>query len=168
MSAGGFGWSKIVSSSVGDVAFGIASTQDYGYIVTGYYNANNLIAIKYDMHGTKQWQKIFQGASGSIQGRAAVSSTAKGDIIVGFTNSKNGDIIAADGSDDMFVLRLDDANGNKISANVLGGKASDKGMAVIANAEDGTFVSAGNTASNNGDVSGNHGLNDFWVVKFKF
>lgn len=165
--SGGFGWSRIVSSSVGDVAFGIALTQDYGYIVTGYYNSNNLIAIKYDIHGNQQWQKIFQGGSGSIQGRAAVSSTAQGDIIVGFTNSKNGDIIAADGSNDMFVLRLDDLTGNKISANVLGGKASDKGVALIANA-DGTFVAAGNTASNNGDVSGNHGLDDFWVVKFKF
>jgi hypothetical protein len=59
-------------------------------------------------------------------------------------------------------------DGNRIgSANVFGGSSNEIGKGVIINA-DGTFVAVGQTTSNNGDVSGNHGQSDAWLVKFKF
>ncbi len=67
---------------------------------------------------------------------------------------------------------MDDVTGNKVSANVLGGTGDDVGRALIPPYDginfDGTYIAAGYTTSNNGDVSGNHGLSDMWVVKFKF
>ena len=33
---------------------------------------------------------------------------------------------------------------------------------------DGNYIAVGNTNSNNGNVSGNNGGSDIWVVKFKF
>ena len=86
---------------------------------------------------------------------------------MGSTNSRNGSIIASKGSDDFFVLRLNDAKGNTIgSPYVLGGKNSDAGYGVIPTA--GGYIAVGNTSSNNGDVAGNNGGSDMWVVKFKF
>jgi hypothetical protein len=165
-------WDKKITSSGADVGFGVAASIDInsninGYVVTGYLSSN-LVVVKLKLDGSIDWQKIFSSGSttGRIQGRSVVSTT-QGDIVVGLTNSKNGDIIASQGSDDLFVLRLDDTNGNKISSNVLGGKNLDAGKAVITTA-DGGYISVGNTSSTNGDVSGNHGGSDAWVVKFKF
>jgi hypothetical protein len=168
-STGGLNWVKTIGSSSGggDVAWGVtASPTNDECVVTGYMGAYNLVAVKLDSSGNIVWQKIFAGStSGGIQGRS-ILSTNQEYIITGFTSSKNGDIVASKGSEDMFVLRID-ANGNKISSNVLGGSGSDMSKGVIAS-PDGTYVSAGHTTSNNGDVLGNHGLNDMWIVKFKF
>ena len=165
-------WEKKIASSGGDVGFGVAACKDIngsinGYVVTGYLS-NNLAVVKLNLDGTTYWQKTFLagGTSGNIQGRS-ILSTNQGDIIVGITDSKNGEIIATKGGQDMFILRLDDVNGNKISSNVFGGKGADVGRSIITT-DDGAFLVLGSTSSNNGDVSGNHGMNDLWTVKVKY
>lgn len=49
----------------------------------------------------------------------------------------------------------------------LGGTYDDYAY-YIQQTTDGGFVVAGNSLSNNGDVSGNHGYYDYWIVKLKF
>jgi hypothetical protein len=162
-------WIKTIGSTGGggDVAWDVAASPiNDGYVVTGYMGAINLVVVKLGISGNIVWQKIFAGSnSGGIQGRS-ILSTNEGYLITGITSTKNGDIIASKGSDDMFVLRID-ASGNKINSYILGGSGSDINRRVIASS-DGSYVAAGQTTSNNGDVSGNHGLNDMWVVRFKF
>ena len=46
----------------------------------------------------------------------------------------------------------------------LGGSAYDQALSVAA-MSDGGCVATGIATSNNGDVSGNHGFGDFWIVK---
>lgn len=46
----------------------------------------------------------------------------------------------------------------------LGGQKDDKAMS-IDYAANGSIYVAGESESNNGDVSGSHGKNDFWIVK---
>ena len=165
---GNVNWTKRISSGVGaDVAFGVTANTT-GYLVTGYLSSSNLIVAKLKLDGSNDWQKTFSAgsATGSIRGRSVIS-TSEGDIIVGTTNSRNGSIIASKGSDDLFVLRLDDANGDTLgSPYVLGGKNSEAGYGVIPTA--GGYIAVGSTSSNNGDVLGNNGGSDMWVVKFKF
>lgn len=162
-------WAKRISSTGGggDVAFGVtASPADGGCVVTGYFGAYDLLAAKLDINGNVVWQKIVAGStSGGHHGRA-ILSTGQGYIITGRTASKNGEIIASKGGDDIFVLRLD-LSGNKISSHILGGKNNDIGRSLVAT-PDGAYIVAGQTSSNNGDVSGNHGGSDIWMVKFKF
>ena len=113
-------WAKrISSSSGGDVAFGVtASPADGGCVVTGYFGTSNLLAAKLDIQGNVVWQKIVAGStSGGHHGRA-ILSTGQGYIITGRTSSRNGEIIASKGGDD--VLLLTDTNGNKISSHILG------------------------------------------------
>jgi hypothetical protein len=161
-------YTKRISSGVGaDVAFGVTASTD-GYLVTGYLSSSNLFVAKLKLDLSDDWQKIYSGGSttGSIRGRSVIS-TSEGDIIVGSTNSRNGSIIASKGSDDLFVLRLNDATGDIIGTPyVLGGNKSDAGYNVIPT-NDG-YVVVGNTYSNNADVLGNNGGSDMWVVKFKF
>ena len=46
----------------------------------------------------------------------------------------------------------------------LGGSGYDESEAIYQTL-DGGYIVAGNTASNDGNVNGNHGINDVWVVK---
>ena len=65
-SAGTVSWAKRISSTGGDVAFGItASPADGGCVVTGYFGSYNLLAAKLDIDGNVEWQKIFAGSSAS-------------------------------------------------------------------------------------------------------
>ena len=162
-------WAKRLSSTEGaDVAFGItASPADGGCVVTGYFASYNLLAAKLDIDGNVEWQKIFAGSTASGHHGRAILSSSQGYIITGRTNCKNGDIIASKGGDDLFVLRLD-LDGNKIiPSHILGGKGNDIGRSLVAT-PDGAYMAAGQTSSNNGDVSGNHGGSDVWMVKFRF
>ena|SRR5436190_2957611 len=146
---------KRISSGTGaDVAFGVTATTDLnnninGYLVTGYLS-NGMMAAKLNLDLSVNWQKTFPLG----QGRSIISTT-QGDIIVGQTGQ------------DLFVLRLNDADGNQISSNLLGGNKTDGGKMVITTS-DGGFIAVGNTNSNNGNVTGNNGGSDMWVVKFKF
>ena len=152
---GNVSWTKRISSGTGaDVAFGITASTDLnnnitGYLVTGYLSTGTLVA-KLNLDGSVNWQKTFPLG----QGRSVISTT-QGDIIVGQTGQ------------DLFVLRLNDTNGTQISSNLLGGNKSDGGKMVITTT-DGAYIAVGNTNSNNGNVSGNNGGSDMWVVKFKF
>ena len=126
------------------------------------------MVAKLDIDGELAWQKIFAGSTASGHHGRAILSSSQGYIITGRTNCKNGDIIASKGGDDMFILRLD-LNGIKISSHILGGKNNDIGRSMVAASdEDGSYIAAGQTSSNNGDVSGNHGGSDVWMVKFRF
>ena len=148
-------WENRVDSDGADVAFGITASTDInnninGYVLTGYMSSV-LAVVKLNLDGSVNWQKTFPAIGG--QGRSVVS-TPQGDIIVGRNN-------------DLFILRLDDANGNLISSNIFGGAKDDGGLSVITTA-DGGYITAGNTSSTNGDVTGNHGKSDMWVLKFKY
>jgi hypothetical protein len=166
-SAGIVNWAKRISSPGGDVAFGVtASPGDGGCVVTGYLGSYNLLVEKLDIDGELAWQKTFAGSTASGHHGRAILSTSEGYIVTGRTDCKNGDIIASKGGDDMFVLQLG-LDGNKISSHILGGKGNDIGRSLVAT-PDGAYMAAGQTSSNNGDVSGNHGGSDVWMVKFKF
>lgn len=48
----------------------------------------------------------------------------------------------------------------------LGGSYGD-GAESIQQTDDEGYIAAGYTCSNDGDVDGNHGVSDFWIIKLK-
>lgn len=82
--------------------------------------------------------------------------------------SNNGFVIAgyADtyyyGDANYAILNLD-SNQNINWFAELGGSGSDIAWSVQQTSDKG-YIAAGYTGSNNGDVSGNHGGNDYWIV----
>src|SRR4249919_3188265 len=46
----------------------------------------------------------------------------------------------------------------------LGGDSADEANSIV-QTFDGGYIVAGHSGSNNGDVSGNHGSGDYWIVK---
>ncbi|RCR70525.1 hypothetical protein [Larkinella punicea] len=108
------------------------------------------------------WQKNW-GGSGD-DGAAAITATADGGYVVaGQTLSNDGDIAGNHGSSDGLVFRVNSA-GTVVWKKVLGGSGEDQFLGITGMA-DGGFVVTGITYSNDGDVSGNHGSADLWVVR---
>jgi gliding motility-associated-like protein len=69
------------------------------------------------------------------------------------------------GSQDAMVLSLDDA-GNLLWLKTYGGSGAESFFG-ISMASDASMFLSGNSGSNDGDISGNHGLQDFVVFKLK-
>ncbi len=109
-----------------------------------------------------QWQKSL-GGSGTDEARSVYQTSDGGSIIAGNSNSIDGDVTGNHGSYDYWLVKMD-AAGNVQWKNTYGGTSSDKGYAVI-ELSNGGYMAVGNASSTNGDVTGNHGSSDYWVVR---
>ncbi|UFH54688.1 hypothetical protein [Spirosoma sp. KNUC1025] len=179
--AGQFVWQKTLGGPVNpiigpsfDYAYGITETADGGYLVVGStisyvyvdpqstaYN-NDAWIIKLNGAGQLVWQKTLGGTGNDVAN--AVTRAADGNYIVaGTTSSNDGDVTGNHGSDDMWVIKLSEA-GQILWQKTLGGSDTEEGNTVTATADGGVVV-AGRTFSNDGDISGFHGLYDYWIVR---
>lgn len=175
-SNGDLQWQKTYGGSGEDNGGNIRMTSDGGFVFSSTTTSNNgdvsgnhgyfdTWVVKLNATGNIVWQKCFGGTD--MDNAGIMDIDAAGNILlVGYTFSRNGDIPGNKGGSDLWILQLDQ-NGNKLNSNVLGGKKGDTGEDAVATT-DGMYMSVGRTESNDGDVSGNHGLSDIWVVKFKF
>ena len=108
------------------------------------------------------WQHRLGGSSDEAWQGVCVSSDG-GIVVCGYTASADGDAADGKGGTDAWVVRFS-AQGELIWKKRFGGSKLDFANSVI-NAEGGGFIVAGVSYSNDGDVSGNHGYSDAWVLK---
>jgi hypothetical protein len=166
-------WQKSLGGSATDDATSIQQTTDGGYIVagfsystdgdvTGHHGGSDYWIVKLDVTANLQWQKSFGGLSEdypySIQ-----QTTDGGYIVAGYSSSTDGDVTGNHGGGDCWVVKLD-ATGNLQWQRLLGGSEYDFANS-IQQTTDGGYIVAGGSASADGDVTGNHGGEDYWVVK---
>ncbi|MCS3870800.1 hypothetical protein J3D55_003716 [Chryseobacterium ginsenosidimutans] len=111
-----------------------------------------------------QWKKTL-GGSNWDQGSSVCQTTDGGSIIAGYSPSTDGNVTGNHGNGDYWVVKLD-SSGNIQWQKSLGGSDYDYAYS-IQQTSDGGYIVAGQTYSNNGDVTGYHGsvYADFWVVK---
>src|SRR6218665_890492 len=109
-----------------------------------------------------QWQKSF-GGSGIEEASAVAQTLDGGYIAAGFTQSNNGDVTGNHGGKDVWIIKTD-SSGSMQWQKALGGSGDDE-VTGLAKTSDGGYIFTGYTKSNNGDVSGNHGLEDAWIIK---
>jgi len=171
--AGNIQWQKSLGGTSLDAAYSIAQTTDGGYVaagtsssnngdVTGNHGGSDYWVVKLDGVGVIQWQKSLGGTTGD--GAYSIAHTTDGGYVVaGYSLSNNGDVTGNHGGADYWVLKLDSA-GTLQWQKSLGGTGADLGQSIVQTA-DGGYVTAGYSLSNDGDVTGNHGNNDYWVVK---
>ena len=108
------------------------------------------------------WNRTLGGNSDDIAS-AVQQTTDGGYVVAGRTYSNNGDVAGNHGGWDYWVVKLD-AAGQMAWNRTLGGSRWDDAHAVQ-QTSDGGYVVAGFTYSNDGDVAGNQGSIDYWVVK---
>jgi hypothetical protein len=167
-------WAKTYGGTWGEFSSAVINTPDGGYAMIGYAFSNDgdlsgsniggydIWLLKFDANGNKQWSKNYGGV-GSDRGTSVVALPGGGYIIVGYTFSNDGDVSGSHGISDVFVMKLD-ANGAKVWSKLYGGTNVEEVSSVITTS-DGGFAVAGHSFSNNGDVSGNHGNADAWILK---
>src|SRR5690606_6975556 len=96
----------------------------------------------------------------------AITVTTEGRIgVAGYTMShNNGDVGANQGGQDMWVMLLDNGNGNFLWKKTFGGNGDEVGRALAPAPDGGLYVGATTTSNNNGDVGATKGSKDFWVL----
>jgi hypothetical protein len=172
-------WNKNYGGSQSDIAQSITQTNDGGYIVAGYSNSNDSDVsgnhgvidcwiIKLDISGSLTWQKTFGGSR--IEEAKSIKQTYDGGYIaVGYSLSNDGDITNHHGSvdtSDIWVLKLD-FSGNIEWEKSFGGTNNESATGIYQTIDSG-YVICGSSFSNDGDVSVNHGADDFWIIKIDY
>ncbi len=116
-----------------------------------------------DFNGELVWVKTF-GGSNDDDAVDMVQANDGGYIVLGSTNSNDGDITGKTTTDqDYWLLKLTQ-DGEKIWDKTYGGSADDHATG-LSNTNDGGYIISGFTASSDGDVSENAGFHDYWIVK---
>lgn len=165
-------WQKTFGGTLNDNAQCIRQTTDGGYILCGYTESNDgdvaanhgggdSWVLKLDNSGQIEWEKSLGGSSYDFG--QDIKQTVGGYILSGGTNSNDGDVTVQKGNGDCWLVKLD-YTGNIEWQNSLGGSDNDFGQSVEP-ASDGGYIIAGFSQSADGDVTGQHGNGDCWVVK---
>jgi hypothetical protein len=168
-------WQKSFGGNELEYGRSVSQTTDGGYIVGGQSQSVNngdvtknngdvdFWVIKLTGNGDIQWQKSFGGSGEDIL--FSIKPTLNGGYIAaGRTTSNDGDVHGHHGGIyDGWIIKLN-TNGFIEWQKCLGGTSSDWLWSVMQTSDKG-YVAAGKANSNNDDVNGNHGADDFWIVK---
>lgn len=179
---GNLQWSRTYGGSKDDRGQSVIQTADGGFAITGYAMSDdgdgsnnngfhdNWI-LKLDAQGNLEWEKSF-GFSGHDHSYDLIQTADGGFFFVGFlditsaladgTYSK-GNYLTRHGVGEFWGSKID-ASGNLEWRGYYGGTNNDRAHAVV-QADDGGFVMAGFSESDDFDISSSRGSYDFWVVK---
>jgi len=181
-------WQKSYGFAGSDQAFSIIQTSDGGYFTSGFLDVtasngegNDLLETeeedssratlhgvgefwghKLDANGNKEWRRYF-GGTNNDRAYATLQADDGGILMIGASESNDFDISNAKGSYDFWVVRID-ASGNLLWERSYGGSEIDIAYAAT-KTPDGNYVIAGDTRSNDGDVTEFNGNADVWVIK---
>ena len=104
------------------------------------------------------------GGSKNDSGQSITKTNDGGYIILGYSQSLDGDIIDKNNeSFDYWVLKFDE-NHNLQWSKTYGGSDDDRGNKII-QTQDGGYAIIGYTSSNDMDVTENAGAQDYWIAK---
>jgi len=179
---GNVAWSNTYGGSKDDRGQSIIQTSDGGYAVAGYAMSDDGDAtnnegyhdnwiLKLDELGVIEWEKSF-GFSGHDHSYDLLQTADGGFFFAGFLDITaalddgtyyKGNYLTRHGVGEFWGTKID-ANGNLEWRSYYGGTNNDRAHAVI-EADDGSFVMAGFSESDDYDISNTRGSYDFWVIK---
>ena len=166
-------WQHCYGGTAYEECHAIRNTFDGGYILTGYasssdgdvsgcHGGGDFWVVKIATTGSMEWQRCY-GGSNDEEAYDIQQTTDSGYIVVGNTNSNDGEVTGNHGGYDVWVIKIS-SSGALQWQKCLGGSGYD-GAGSIGQTADGGYIFAGITNSNDGNVSGNHGYYDVWAVK---
>lgn len=108
------------------------------------------------------WQKSY-GKKKVDLATSIIRTSEEKYLIVGYENATHGETITISGLEDFWLLMFD-SEGNLIKERSFGGSKSDI-PSCVRETNDGGFVVAGFSLSDDGDVSLNNGEEDAWIIR---
>lgn len=179
---GSIQWQKSLGGPGSDSPADIKETFDGGYIiaglttanggdVSGYHNSGWSVpgfydgwVVKIDSVGNIDWQICLGGTGASEMSTSVLQLADSGYIVAGKVNSSDGNVTClGHGNGDGWIVKLN-TNGEIIWQECYGG-SGDESFMTIQETFAGGFILAANSTSVDGDVTGNHGNTDYWIVK---
>lgn len=179
---GNLQWNQTYGGSKDDRGQSLVQTFDGGYALTGYamsddgdgsvnqgFHDNWL--LKLDASGAIEWEKSF-GFSGHDHSYDILQTDDGGFFFTGFLditsaradgNTEKGNTLTRHGVGEFWGTKID-ASANLQWRGYFGGSNNDRSHAVV-RSEDGGFVMAGFSESDDFDISSTQGSYDYWLVK---
>ncbi|MGB0981641.1 MAG: hypothetical protein ACPGUH_06025 [Winogradskyella sp.] len=178
--AGNIIWQKSFGYLGADSGISVIQTNDQGYLISGVLdvtasggegNTNKFSTkhaggdywiLKLNTTGDIVWSKYY-GGNFTDTPQGVLQTDDNGYIIVGTSDSQDTDISNTIGSYDFWVIKVS-ATGSLIWEKSYGGDQIDEARAIVKSG-DGNYIIAGDTRSNNVDISSNKGAADLWLIK---
>jgi hypothetical protein len=168
-------WQKSLGGSDSENPISIYQTTDGGYIISGrtqssdgdvtdFHGMVDAWIVKLNSTGTLVWQKTLGGSSSEVISDVKQISDG-GYILVGSTNSFDGDVFGNHGGGDCWAVRLS-SSGNIIWQKCFGGTLGDFGARISLTIDGGYIISA-NSFSIDGDRTNYYGNHDNWIIKLE-
>lgn len=158
-SSGELQWQKSYGGEGTEVFKSIKQTPDGGFIMVGNIQTVNTAGqdawiLKINASGDVEWSKSYYNFG--LGELTSVIVAADGNYLAlgRESNDNNGD----------FIIRKIDALGNDIWTHSYGGSAAEYPNAMVQTSEGG-YIVVGSTNSVDGDVVGNNGGSDYWIIK---
>ena len=187
-SAGDTLWTNCYGGSMTDNGYGIAATEDSGFVMTGRSLSNNFDVThhygsatyadawtaKGDINGDLIWNRSM-GTTGSEHALAISKNNNEDFLICGLSYGDNGIYGSHGDTYDYFIAGLN-ADGDSLFQRCLGGNAPlgshfEQAKSIAWAGESGFinkgFIVAGDADSDDGDVPANYGETDWWVALLK-
>lgn len=179
---GALQWSKTYGGSKDDRGQSLVQTQDGGFALTGYAmsddgdgSVNNGFhdnwILKLDAQGTIEWEKSY-GFSGHDHSYDILDSGDGGFFFTGFLditsaradgNTEKSGSLTRHGVGEFWGTKIDEKA--KVEwRGYYGGTNNDRAHSVV-RSDDGGYVMAGFTESDDFDINNSRGSYDFWAVK---
>jgi uncharacterized repeat protein (TIGR01451 family) len=169
----GIRWSHAIGGSSSEAAYQVQKTLDGGFLsigdtysnnfdISGNHGYSDILVVKTNAVGSLEWTKCFGGNS-SDNNRKLIYNSDGTALVAGVTYSTNGNVSGNHGNGDIWLVKID-ASGNILWQKCLGGSSTEE-LNDIKTTTDNGYILTGYTSSNDGDVTGNHGGRDVWVVK---
>ncbi len=174
-SMGNLLWAKCYGGSQLDEGIALEQAPDSGFILVGHTLSHDgdisvnldtayweIWIIKTDMQGSLQWEKTL-GGSWEDQGASVLVLNDSSYLIAGSVLSDDRDISGSNGHMDVYLANI--SSGGQLQwSRCFGGPGQEECFGML-NVGDGDLLITGATYSNSGQVSGNHGSSDYWLLK---
>ncbi len=168
-------WEKTYGGLEIDIAYGIAAVGDGTYIIVGDSRSSDgdvtnakgnadLWIIKINDSGNLLWEKTYGGAKFDT-GRGIHKTQDGYYLITGNSRSNDIDLDKNNGQSDVLSIIID-SEGKVLWKSTLGGDKAEFATGCI-ETTDKKIIIAGNSESNNFDISSNKGSKDLIVIKYK-
>lgn len=145
------------------VSAGETYSGDFDAINNHYEGNRDYLVVYMDANGNKVWSNCY-GGSNNDYSREIINSSDGNLVMSGETYSYDGNSTYTHGSSDYWIFKLNHS-GQILWQKAFGGTEHDEPNCIVQTPDNG-FLVVGNSASlNNGDVSGVHGDDDFWLLR---
>jgi len=168
-------WQKCFGGSFADYGNSIIQTSNDGFISVGYTQSfdfdainnhsqtNDAFVVKLSDNYSTEWIKCY-GGSNSDNFNSVIETSDNYFLLSGITSSIDGDVTNNHGGTDGWVVKLD-SSGEILWQKCYGGTGSSDVILKTIQINDGGFICAGYSNSNDGDVVNPEMITKGWILK---